>query len=294
MNQFIITGTIAKKLLSHVKQPDDWFGLKYNMNLYRGCQHQCIYCDTRSECYQIENFENEIIYKANTIELLRKELASKRVKGTIGLGSMNDPYQPLETTKKLTRKAMEIIAEFQFPIHIITKSDLVLEDIDLLKQISKTYASVSFSITTTDDELAMIIEPGAAPVSKRLEAIKELNKNGIQAGIVMMPILPFLEDNVENISNIVTKGHEHNTAYILPSFGMTMRDRQRTYYYKKLDEYFPGIKQKYIEKFGGSYSCSVNNYHKLKEVFNELCKKFEIPKFIPQYNQHTDEQLELF
>jgi len=294
MNQFKLTPVKAKKLLSHVKQPDNWFGLKYNMNLYRGCQHQCIYCDTRSECYQIVNFENEVIYKENALELLRKELASKKVKGTIGLGSMNDPYQPLEIEKKLTRKALEVIAEFKFPVHIITKSDLVLRDIDLLKKISKTYATVSFSITTDDDGLAKIIEPGTASVTNRLKAIQELNKNGIQAGIVMMPILPFIEDNKESIRAIVTKGHEYNTAYILPSFGMTMRDRQRDYFYKKLDESFPGIKEKYIKKFGNNYSCSINNYHQLKELFNKLCNEFKIPMIIPKYNSETNEQLKLF
>jgi len=294
MNKFKIKPVKAKRLLSHVKQPDDWFGLKYNMNLYRGCQHQCIYCDTRSECYQIQNFENEVIYKENSLELLRKELASKRIKGTIGLGSMNDPYQPLEAIQELTRKALQIIAEFQFPVHLITKSNLVLRDIDLLKQISNIYASVSFSITTTDDELAKVIEPGATLVSSRLKAIQELNKNGIQAGIVMMPILPFIEDNAENITNIVTKGHEYSTAYILPSFGMTMRDRQRVYYYRKLDQHFPGIKKKYIKKFGENYSCSVNNYHHLKKKFDELCNKYDIPKSIQKFKAETDEQLILF
>ncbi len=292
--KFKITPSHAKKLLGHIRQPDDWFGLKYNMNLYRGCQHQCIYCDTRSECYQIENFGNEIIYKENALELLRNELASKRIKGTIGLGSMNDPYQPLEASKKLTRKALEIIAEFRFPIHIITKSDLVLRDIDLLKKISNIYATVSFSISTADDNSGKIIEPAASLVSNRLKAIETLNNNGIQAGIVMMPILPFLQDNEENITNIVTKGYEHNTAYILPGFGMTMRDRQREYYYKKLNANFPGIKQKYIEKFGGNYSCSVNNYHQLKKIFDELCGKNKIPTIIPKYKSETEVQLELF
>lgn len=294
MKKFKIIPSQANKLLGHVKQPDDWFGLKYNMNLYRGCQHQCIYCDTRSECYQIENFGSEIIYKENALELLRNELASKRIKGTIGLGSMNDPYQPLEASKKLTRKALEIIAEFQFSIHIITKSDLVLRDIDLLKKISKIYATVSFSISTADDDLGKIIEPAASPVSNRLKAIEILNNSGIQAGIVMMPILPFLQDNEANITNIVTKGYEHNTAYILPGFGMTMRDRQREYYYKKLDANFPGIKQKYIEKFGESYSCSVNNYHQLNKIFDELCSKYKIPTNIPIYKSETEVQLELF
>ena len=292
--KFKIIPSQAKQLLGHVKQPDDWFGLKYNMNLYRGCQHQCIYCDTRSECYQIENFGSEIIFKENALELLRNELASKRVKGTIGLGSMNDPYQPLEVKKKLTRKALEIIAEFKFPIHIITKSNLVLRDIDLLKKISKAYATISLSISTADDDLGKVLEPGASLVSNRLKAIEILNNNGIQAGIIMMPILPFIEDNVENISSIIKKGSEHNTSYILPGFGMTTRDRQREYYYKKLDDHFPGIKQKYINKFGENYSCSVNSYHKLKKIFEELCGKYKIPTVIPKYKSEIEVQLELF
>src|SRR5512140_885941 len=143
----------AKTLLSRVKGPDDYFGLYYNLNLYRGCQHQCIYCDSRSECYQIEDFDHDVLIKANAIELLRKELAGKRVIGTIGTGSMNDPYMPLEAEKRLTRQALEVIQEFHFPIHIITKSDLALRDLDLLEQIGQTYAAVSFTITSAEDVL---------------------------------------------------------------------------------------------------------------------------------------------
>jgi DNA repair photolyase len=157
-------------MLSHVKQPDTWFGLKYNMNLYRGCQHQCIYCDSRSECYQIENF-SDILYKENAIELLENELARKRVKGTIGTGSMNDPYMPVEKKLKLTRRALELIARFRFPVHIITKSDLVLRDLDLLQRINEVYTAVSFTITTADDQLAKKLEPGASPPSARFRAM---------------------------------------------------------------------------------------------------------------------------
>jgi DNA repair photolyase len=143
----------AKVLLSHVKQPDTWFGLKYNMNLYRGCQHRCIYCDSRSECYGIEDFDGEVLVKANAIELLREELARKRVKGTIGLGSMNDCYMPLERELNLTDRALALIAQFGFMVHVMTKSDLVLRDLDTLEEINQRYATVSFTITTADDEL---------------------------------------------------------------------------------------------------------------------------------------------
>jgi len=163
----------AKVILNPVKQPDDWFGLKYNMNLYRGCQHQCIYCDSRSECYQIENF-SDVLVKVNAIDLLRDELSRKRVKGTIGTGSMNDPYMPLEAKRNLTGQALQVIAEYHFPVHIVTKSDLVLKDLDTLHEINRVYAAVSFTITTTDDQLGKKLEPGAPRVSERLAAMKIL------------------------------------------------------------------------------------------------------------------------
>jgi DNA repair photolyase len=294
MKDFKLTPIQAKRLLGHVKQPDDWFGLKYNMNLYRGCQHQCIYCDTRSKCYQIEDFENAILYKENAIELLRKELATKRVKGVIGLGSMNDPYQPIESKLQLTHKALEVIAEFGFPLHIITKSSSILNDLELLKKINRVFATISFTITTADDALAKIIEPGASLPSQRYEAMQILSNNGIQVGISLMPILPFIEDNVENIETILEKAHEAGVKYIIPAFGMTMRDRQRDYYYRKLDEHFPGLKQKYIRKFGCNYSCGPNNYHELESTFDRLCKKFNISPKILHYKKETEEQMSMF
>src|SRR5512136_395368 len=183
----------AKVLLSSSKHPDPWFGIRYTMNLYRGCQHQCIYCDSRSECYQIEEF-SDILVKANAIEVLRKELAHKRIKGTIGTGSMNDPYMPLEAERRLTRQALEVIAEFRFPVHVITKSDLVLRDMDLLKEISRVYAAVTFTITTYDDGLSKMLEPGAPVSSRRLAAMQTLSAAGILTGVALMPVLPFIED----------------------------------------------------------------------------------------------------
>ena len=230
-----VRGIQAKVLVSRVKQPDNWFGLKYNMNLYRGCQHQCIYCDSRSECYQIENFNTDVLVKANAIDLLRKELASKRVKGTIGTGSMNDPYMPLEEKLNFTGRALAVIAEFHFPVHVMTKSDLVLKDLDTLCQINRVYAAVSFTITTADDELAKKLEPGAPLVSERFRAMKTLADHDIHTGVTMMPILPFIEDDEENIRRIVEQAHAHGAAYIIPWFGMSLRDRQRAYYYDKLD-----------------------------------------------------------
>jgi DNA repair photolyase len=284
----------AKVLLSHVRQPDTWFGLKYNMNLYRGCQHRCIYCDSRSECYRIENFDGEVLVKANAIELLREELARKRVKGTIGLGSMNDPYMPLEREVNLTGRALELIAQFGFTVHVMTKSDLILRDLDTLCEINERYATVSFTITTADDELGKKLEPGAPLVSARFRAMRAIADRGVQTGVSLMPVLPFIEDTEENIAAIVRKTHEHGGSYIIPSFGMTMRDRQRTYYYGRLDHLFPGLREKYERAYGDRYHCLVPNADRLEEVFYELCEQYSLaPRIIP-YEAYRATQLRLF
>jgi DNA repair photolyase len=284
----------AKVLLSHVKQPDTWFGLKYNMNLYRGCQHCCIYCDSRSECYQIEDFDGEVLVKVNAIDLLRQELARKRVKGPIALGSMNDCYMPLEREVNLTGRALKVIAEFGFPIHVMTKSTLVLRDLDTLAKISECYATVSFTITTADDALGKKLEPGSARVSERFEAMRVLADRGIQTGVSMMPVLPFITDSEENIAAIVRQTHAHGGSYIIPSFGMTTRDRQRAYYYARLDELFPGLRKKYERAFGDRYHCPANNADKLAQVFYKQCERYGISPHIIPYEPYQAEQLSLF
>jgi DNA repair photolyase len=290
----------AKTLLSRVKGPDDWFGLYYNMNLYRGCQHQCIYCDSRSECYQIEDFNHAVLIKVNAIDLLRLELPGKRVIGTIGTGSMNDPYMPLEADIQLTRRALEVIAGFGFPVHVITKSDLVLRDIDLLEEISrKTYAAVTFTVTTADDSLSKRLEPGAPVSSRRLAALRTLSQSGILTGVTLMPVLPFIEDTQENIRAVISMAHSSGASYILPAFGMTLRDRQRAYYYAKLDLLFPGLRLRYEKAFGGRYSAPALNARHLGLVLAELCEYLGIgtkmPVFAPQKNvRKQNDQLPLF
>jgi DNA repair photolyase len=284
----------AKTLLSPVKQPDPWFGLKYSMNLYRGCQHRCIYCDSRSECYQIENFDGKVLVKANAVELLQKELARKRKKGTIGTGSMNDPYMPVERKINLTGRALKVIAQFGFPVHVITKSDLILRDLDTLVEINQVYAAVSFTVTTADDELGKKVEPGAPPVSARLNAMQTLAQHGIYTGITMMPILPYIEDNQENIAAIVQKAHDHGAAYIIPSFGMTLRDRQRMYYYQKLDELFPGLRRQYQARYGTQYSCVPGNVEQLAESFYNRCAECGITTRMTPFAPQNIAQLRLF
>ncbi len=186
---------------------------------------------------------------------------------------MSDPYIPLERKLRLTRQALELIAQYRFPIHMITKSDMVMRDTDVLKTISQTYAAISFTLTTTDDELAGKVEPFAPRPSQRLAAIKELSKNGIYTGITMMPILPFIEDNVENVVSIVKKARDAGAQYIIPAFSMTLRNKQRQYYYDKLDIHFPGLSEKYRKIFGDRYGCSARNYKQLKEAFNKTCEE---------------------
>ena len=176
----MITEIRAKTLVSRVQGLDTYFGLDYGMNLYRGCQHHCIYCDSRSLCYGIDAFDRDVLIKANAVELLESELRRKRKKGIIGTGSMNDPYMPLEDKVCLTRRALEVIASYGFGVHVVTKSDLVLRDIAILQKISRGARSVvSLTITTADDDLARKIEPGAPPSSARFLALKTLAKAGI-------------------------------------------------------------------------------------------------------------------
>jgi DNA repair photolyase len=234
-----------------------------------------------------------VLVKANAIDLLRKELSRKRVKGTIGLGSMNDPYMPLEKKINLTGQALKFIAVFHFPVHAITKSDLVLRDLDTLIEINRVYAAVSFTITTADDELGKKVEPGAPLVSDRLKAMQVLAEHGIHTGITMMPILPYIEDNEENIAAIVQQAHQHGAAYILPSFGMTLRDRQRLYYYQQLDKLFPGLRRQYIGRYGNQYSCVPGNVERLANVFYECCEKYGLANRMKQYAPQTATQLSL-
>ncbi len=272
----------AKSILSSRKDPDPWFGCKYNMNLYRGCEHRCIYCDSRSECYRIENFE-DVLVKANAIDLLRDELPRKRIKGSIGFGAMSDPYTFAEKKYRLTRKSLKVIAEYKFPIHMLTKSDMVLEDLEILREISKEFAAISFTVTTGDDDLASKVEPHAPRPSERFKAMKKLADAGIYTGVTMMPILPFIEDTEENFTDIVKQCKDHGGQYIIGAIGMTLRDRQREYYYKKLDEDFPGVKQKYIDNFGYSYSVRPLNHKRLQEAFLEACEKYGIETEIEIY-----------
>jgi DNA repair photolyase len=235
-----------------------------------------------------------VLVKANAVELLRRELARKRIKGTIGTGSMNDPYMPLEAECRLTRQALEVIAEFRFPVHIITKSDLVLRDLDLLTEIGRVYAAVTFTVTTHDDGLSKKLEPGAPVSSRRLAAMQALSAAGILTGVTLMPVLPFIEDTEGNITCIIKLAHENGAMYVLPAFGMTLRDRQRAYYYDKLDVLFPGLRSQYERSFGERYSAPARDAGKLRALFADLCHTYRIATRMPAFAQLACKQPTLF
>jgi len=272
----------AKTLLAHVRGEDRVFGLKYNFNLYRGCPHQCIYCDSRSLCYGIEDFR-DVLVKVNAPALLANELPRKRVKGPIGTGSMSDPYNPVERRYGLARRALEIIAGCGFPVHIITKSDLVVRDADLLCQVNRTQAVVCFTITTPDDALARLLEPGAPPASARLAAMRTLADRGIPVGTALMPVLPFLTDSEENVTAVAEETAAHGGSFVIPWFGMSMRDRQREWFYRELDRRFPGLRSQYERRYGERYECAAPGGLRLAQVFALVCARLGLADHMPEY-----------
>jgi DNA repair photolyase len=281
----------AKSLLSTNKNPASWFGTSYLFNIYRGCEHRCIYCDSRSLCYKVENFD-DLLVKVNAVEILKKELKSKRKKGCLGTGAMTDPYTISEKKYSLTRKCLEEIVKYNYPIHITTKSNLILRDVDILQEVNKIYASVAMTITTIDDNLSKIVEPFAPSSTDRFKALGVLSTLGICTSITMMPILPFIEDSEENIIGIVEKANYYGVKYIVPWLGMSLRDRQRAYYYENLDKKFPGIREKYEKRFADRYKCSARNINKLGYALKNACAKYDISLNMPSY-QHKISSVQL-
>ena len=276
-----------------------WFGIDYNMNIYRGCSHGCIYCDSRSLCYHIENFD-QIRAKQDALRIIKNDLLKKRKRGVVAAGAMSDPYNPLEEEHKLTRNALELLNAYRFGSAITTKSRLIVRDINILKDIQvHSPVIVKITVTTNDDNLCKIIEPNAHLSSERFLALKELSDNGVYAGILMMPILPFIEDTEENIINIIHKTKENGGRFIYPAIGMTLRAGNREYYYEKLDKHFPGIKEKYIQKYGERYQCTSPQVKRLWNIFVNECQKMELRydmrDIIIDYKRgYTAKQLDLF
>ena len=268
--------TVPCKTILQKTKSTEWYGNDYNMNLYRGCCHGCIYCDSRSECYHIENFDT-VRAKENCIEILRNELRRKVRTGIIGTGSMSDPYNPFEEKEEITRKALMLIDAYNFGVTVITKSDLITRDIDIYKDIAKhSPVLCNMTVTTADDNLCRKIEPNVCLSSERFEALTKMSEAGLKVGITLTPVLPFVTDNEENLLTIVKYAHKCGVKYIHAGFGMTLRENQRDYYYKNIDIIFPGITEKYRQYYGERYNCVVPQANKLWRKFSAECEKYGI------------------
>lgn len=244
------------------------------MNIYRGCTHGCIYCDSRSKCYNFDHDFEDIEVKENAPELLEEKLRSKRKKCMIGTGAMCDPYMHCEETLQLTRKCLEIIDHYEYGVAIQTKSDRILRDIDLIQSINKkSKAVVQMTLTTYDDELCKVIEPNVCVTSRRFEVLMKCKELGIPTVVWMSPILPFINDTKENIEGLLRYCVEAKVKGIIAfGMGVTLRDGDREYFYEALQKHFPGLRQKYINTYGNAYEVPSPNSKELMKIFYSTCK----------------------
>lgn len=244
------------------------------MNLYRGCQHGCIYCDSRSCCYQMDHPFEDVAVKENALELLADALRRKRRPCMIATGSMSDPYMPLEDRLRLTRRALELILRCGFGASVITKSDRVLRDLELWQAIhSRTKAVVQMTLTTFDPGLCRILEPGVCNTQARLAALRTLRDAGIPTVVWLCPILPFLNDTTENLDAILDGCIEAGVRGVICfGMGVTLREGSREYFYAQLDRSFPGLKEEYIRRYGGVYLLESPDSRALMTRFHRRCE----------------------
>lgn len=245
------------------------------MNLYRGCTHGCIYCDSRSKCYQFEHDFEDIEIKRDAVKILEQQLRKKREKCMIGTGSMCDPYIPLETELMITRQSIELIERYGFGLAILTKSARLLRDLDLLKRVhERTKCVVQTTLTTFDENLCKKIEPHVSSTRERFEMLMTLKETGIPTVVWLTPILPFINDTEENLLGLLEYCVRAGVRGVLCfGFGVTLREGDREYFYAALDRDFPGVKQKYIRAFGNAYVCNSPNNAKLMEIVTRVCKQ---------------------
>lgn len=274
------------------------------MNLYRGCTHGCIYCDSRSKCYQMSHAFEDIEVKENAPELLEAALRSKRKKCMIGTGAMCDPYMHCEENLKLTRRCLELIDEYGFGLTIQTKSDRILRDLDLLKSINeKSRCVVQMTLTTYDEELCKILEPNVCTTKRRFEVLQILKESGIPTVVWMTPILPFINDTKENIEGLLDYCVQADVKGIICfGMGVTLREGDREYFYEALDKHFPGMKGRYHQKYGYAYEVSSDNHPALMKLFRETCREHgimcevdEVFQYLHEFPENKNyEQLTLF
>lgn len=264
---------VSAKVILMKTKTKEWFGTDYSMNLYKGCHHGCVYCDSRSECYQIDGFD-QVRGKAKSSQLLNQELQSKREKGVIGAGSMSDSYNYFERKELLTREALELFDYHGFGVSLATKSDWVTRDIELFQAIQKhSPVNLSLSFCTVDDALGKQLERNVSLPSQRLLALEKLSEAGIYAGAMLMPVLPYLTDSWPLIEAVIEQASQRGARYVYPLFGVTLRDRQRDHYFAFLDKYYPEKLALYKKNYGNRYYCPSQNQAELTSRLKELCNK---------------------
>ena len=285
-----------------ILQPCDgsaWFGHDYTVNLYRGCCHGCIYCDSRSSCYQVHEFDR-VRCKKDALRILKDELRAKRRKGVVGMGAMSDPYNPFEKEKQLTRGALELIARQGFGAGLATKSSLILRDADLLADLAQHQPVIAeITVTAAQDELSRRVEQNVCPSSVRLKAVEVLRSKGVFAGILMTPVLPFIEDSEENILGIVKLAKDCGASFVYPMMGVTLRANQRQWFYDRLDERFPGVRAQYERQYGERYECTSPKAEQLYQIFAQSCLEagilYKMPDIIAAlHTPYEVQQLSLF
>ena len=251
---------------------------RYGMNIYRGCTHGCIYCDSRSRCYQFTHPFEDVEVKQNAPELLVQALKSKRKKCMIGTGSMSDPYMHCEEQLGLTRRCLEIILKYGFGAAIQTKSDRILRDIDLLDEINRSAKCVvQMTLTTWDDELCRKLEPNVCNTKRRIEVLEQMQARGIPTVVWLTPILPFINDTPENVTAILNECVRVGVKGIIDfGMGLTLRDGDREYYYDALDRDFPGLKERYIRRYGNAYELPSPRAAELRAILQKICREHGI------------------
>lgn len=259
----------------HEKRVKGILSPENGMNLYRGCTHGCIYCDARSTCYQMDHAFEDIEVKVNAPELLEQTLRQKRKKCMIGTGAMCDPYLHLERKLKLTRRCLEIIDRYGFGVTVQTKSDLILRDMDLLKSIhEKGKCVVQMTLTTADEKLCAILEPNVCTTARRVEVLKQFQAEGIPTVVWLTPILPFLNDSRENIMALLERCRNAGVWGVITfGLGLTLRDGDRQYFYRKLDEHFPGMKERYIRTYGSAYELPIPGEREKMDMLRHFCEE---------------------
>ena len=276
---------------------------KNGMNLYRGCSHGCIYCDSRSVCYHMEHDFEDIEVKENAIELLEYALRHKRKRCMIGTGSMTDPYIPLEMKLGNVRRALQLIYDYGFGVTVITKSDRILRDLDLLQKINeRAKCVVQMTLTTYDDKLCRKIEPNVCATGERFAVLKRLRDAGIPTVVWLSPILPFVNDTEENISGSLNMCVEAKVyGVICFGMGLTLREGNREYFYEQSDRLFPGLKETYIRTYGNQYVAESRENSRLMKLFSETCSKNgivhdneQIFRYLSEFPENDAEQLSLF